>query len=320
MIPAVAIIPAHNEAPRIAAVVAPLLASGRFTRVVVVDDGSTDGTGQAARAAGAHTISLTPNRGKGGALLAGVQGTTEPVVAFFDADLLGLKPEHAAMLVDPVVTGDAVMVCGLRDYGPKNNALQLAIPPITGERAVCRDVLARVPAGFWQGFAVEAGINSAACHTGPVWDVVLVGLTIVPKWHKVGVQRGIVDAARMTREVIVAMGQARGTGAGVGVGAAGQAVAPPASTAPAVTMDSTGKITGVDGMLDQIASALAKQARPMLTNDILPVLQRDRETQREIGAAAGRAAAKEIEGPVWLAAGALAVIAVVLLVRSRDQG
>jgi hypothetical protein len=319
MIPAVAIIPAHNEAPRIAAVVGPLLASGRFTRVVVVDDGSTDATTQAAQAAGAHTITLTPNRGKGGALLAGIQGTTEPVVAFFDADLLGLKPEHVGLLVDPVAAGDAVMVCGLRDYGAKYNALQLAIPPITGERAIRRDILTRVPANFWQGFAVEAGINSAACHAGPVWDVVLVGLTIVPKWNKVGIAQGVTDAAKMARDVLVAMKQAQGTGAIAAAGQAVPATAPAPSSPPPVTMDQSGRITGVDGMLDQIAAALAKQARPMLQNDVLPALQRDRETQREIGAAAGRAAAKAVEGPLWLAAGALALIAVVLLVRSRDQ-
>lgn len=311
---AVAIVPAHNEAPRVAGVVAPLLASKRFARVVVVDDGSTDDTAGAAARAGAQIVRLSPNRGKGGALLAGLQATDEPLVAFFDSDLVGLRPHHAALLVDPIAMGQAVMVCGLRDYGPAYNSLQLAIPPITGERALRRDVLAKVPADFWRGFRVEAGINAAACNTGRVYDVVLQGLAMVPKWQKVGVRRGVVDATRMTREVIVAMGQARGIGTTTTMSPAGQV-----SDATPVTVDSTGKIHGVDVMLDQIAGALARQARPLLQNDIIPALQRDRETQREIGAAAGRAAAKAVEGPVWLAAAALAIIAVVAVVKvSRE--
>jgi hypothetical protein len=290
---AVAIVPAHNEGPRVAAVVAPLRASGRFTRVVVVDDGSRDDTSSAARAAGAEVLRLDPNRGKGGAMLAGVHATAEPVVVFFDADLVGLRPEHAARLVDPVASGQAVMVCGLRDYGPTYNALQAAMPPITGERAVRRDVLLRVPENFWNGFRVEAGINAAACGAGPVWTTVLSGLKIVPKWQKVGVQQGMVDAARMGREVIVAMGDARG-------------IAPAGQAAPGVTVGSDGRIVGVDGMLDQIASALATQAQLKL----LPVLQQDTALQERVGQAVGRRAADRLAGPAWLLAGGIALLGV----------
>jgi len=64
-----ALVPAHNEAPRVGAVVAALVAQGLM--VLVVDDGSTDDTAQVARAAGARHLSLSPNRGKGAALKAG---------------------------------------------------------------------------------------------------------------------------------------------------------------------------------------------------------------------------------------------------------
>jgi glycosyltransferase involved in cell wall biosynthesis len=65
----IAIVPAHNEGPRIGAVVHALVAQG--LPVLVVDDGSSDDTGNAARAAGARVLSLMPNRGKGAALKAG---------------------------------------------------------------------------------------------------------------------------------------------------------------------------------------------------------------------------------------------------------
>ena len=65
----VAIVPAHNEAPRVGPVVAGLVAQG--LTVLVVDDGSADTTAEVAAAAGAQVLSLRPNRGKGAALKAG---------------------------------------------------------------------------------------------------------------------------------------------------------------------------------------------------------------------------------------------------------
>lgn len=205
---AVAIIPAYNEGPRIAEVILPVLRSGRVTRVVVVDDGSTDDTVARARDAGAFVLSLRPNRGKGGAMLAGVHATTEPVVLFLDADLVGLGPGPVARLVDAVTSGRCVMATGLRDYGSWWNRLQLAMPRITGERAVLRTVLERVPASYWQGFRVEAGINAVAATHGSTCDVMMWGVTIVPKWGKEDVHVGLLRAARMTREVLIAMGEA----------------------------------------------------------------------------------------------------------------
>ncbi|HEX2756412.1 MAG TPA: glycosyltransferase, partial [Candidatus Limnocylindrales bacterium] len=58
----VALIPGYNEAPRIGAVVE---AAHRLLPVLVVDDGSTDATGDEARAAGANVIEQRPNQGKG---------------------------------------------------------------------------------------------------------------------------------------------------------------------------------------------------------------------------------------------------------------
>lgn len=64
----VAIIPAYNEGKRIA----PVVKQARdFVPVLVVDDGSTDGTGTIARRAGAGVIRCKPNQGKGAALREG---------------------------------------------------------------------------------------------------------------------------------------------------------------------------------------------------------------------------------------------------------
>lgn len=63
-----AIVPAHDEEPRIAAVVRGAM---EHLPVLVVDDGSTDGTAGVAGDAGAEVLELRPNAGKGAALRAG---------------------------------------------------------------------------------------------------------------------------------------------------------------------------------------------------------------------------------------------------------
>jgi glycosyltransferase involved in cell wall biosynthesis len=68
---AIAVIPAYREEGRVGKVVA--AAREYLADVLVVDDGSPDGTGAEAASAGASVLRLEPNRGKGAALLAGLQ-------------------------------------------------------------------------------------------------------------------------------------------------------------------------------------------------------------------------------------------------------
>jgi glycosyltransferase involved in cell wall biosynthesis len=81
-------------------------------RAIVVDNGSTDGSGDLARALGA-TVVEEPRRGFGSACFAGLQAATAPVVAFCDADGsfdLGQLP----LVTGPVRAGAADMVLGAR--------------------------------------------------------------------------------------------------------------------------------------------------------------------------------------------------------------
>src|SRR5918911_2049300 len=65
------VVPAKDEAARIASTVAALVASPRVAAVVVVDDGSSDDTAARARAAGADVVRHGRNRGKAAALETG---------------------------------------------------------------------------------------------------------------------------------------------------------------------------------------------------------------------------------------------------------
>lgn len=202
---AIAIIPAYNEASRIQPVIRAALGARTVQRVVVVDDGSIDNTARFARQVGAHSLQLNHNRGKGQAMLAGVRATTEPIVVFLDADLQGLLPEHIDRLVTLVAQDQCVMAMGLRDYGPRWNQLQTALPRITGERAVLRTVLEQIPGAFWNGFRVEAGMNAVASTMGPTCEFIMHGVSIVTKWEKENPHIGLLRTAKMTREVIIAL-------------------------------------------------------------------------------------------------------------------
>ena len=80
------IIPAHNEAPTIASIVRATQAAVPEAEVVVVDDGSTDGTADAAANSGARVIRLEINEGKGAALQHGIRGTSGDLLVFIDGD------------------------------------------------------------------------------------------------------------------------------------------------------------------------------------------------------------------------------------------
>src|SRR5256885_7651823 len=106
-----AIIPAYNEARSIAAVVDGV--RGVVERVIVVDDGSSDGTAERARAAGADVIAHGVNRGKGTAVrtgLARVLADHFTHVLLLDADMQHLPEEAAALLAAAQRSGADVVV------------------------------------------------------------------------------------------------------------------------------------------------------------------------------------------------------------------
>ena len=89
--------------------------------------------------------------------------------------------------------------------------------------------------------------------------------------------------------------------------------------APEIKVASDGRIEGVDGMLDQVASALMKHAGPMIRSDVLPVVQRDEVMQARVGQAMGNAVADRMMPWVILGTTALGVMALVGVMRWEKQ-
>lgn len=117
------IVPAFNESARLGAslerLVGYLRVDGRDAEVIVVDDGSDDGTADLAVALHAapgvpvRVLRHARNRGKGAAVRTGVRASRGRLVVFLDADL-STPPEDLPRLLQPLEAGEADVVIGSR--------------------------------------------------------------------------------------------------------------------------------------------------------------------------------------------------------------
>lgn len=172
------VIPARNEARTVGDVVRGVrsLGVGVVADVVVVDDGSTDGTASVAAAAGARVVTADPaiGPGKGQAMWKGVAESSGDVIVFCDADLAPFDPAYVPTLVEALLRRPGAALAKGRyarraGTGGRVNelvarpALDLLHPalarlsqPLGGEYAGWRDVLESVP--FVHGYGVDLGL------------------------------------------------------------------------------------------------------------------------------------------------------------------
>ena len=115
------VMPAYNEQRTMAQAIAAVL-STRFPcdfELIVVNDGSSDGTGEILRALRhpkARVIEHAQNRGKGAAVQTGAAAATGTHLVPFDADL-EYDPADLVSLVRPVMQGRCEVVYGVRLFG-----------------------------------------------------------------------------------------------------------------------------------------------------------------------------------------------------------
>lgn len=105
------VVPAFNEAGVIAAVVGDLRAAAGWREIIVVDDGSSDDTGERAAAAGATVVRQPYNKGNGAAVKSGIRRAAGEYVLIIDGDGQH-RPEDALRLVSHL--GDYDLVIGAR--------------------------------------------------------------------------------------------------------------------------------------------------------------------------------------------------------------
>lgn len=115
-------VPVYNERQRVARALKELLAT-TFpveTEVIVVDDGSSDGTSDELAHIGlpehVRLIRHPQNRGKGAALRTALEAATGDVFVPFDADL-EYDPQDLPKLLHPLIRGETDVVYGTRAFG-----------------------------------------------------------------------------------------------------------------------------------------------------------------------------------------------------------
>jgi glycosyltransferase involved in cell wall biosynthesis len=187
--PTVLIVAAHNEADRIQLTLSALAAAFPDARVWVADDGSSDPSGEIARAAGARVVRSEPAIGKGAAVTAAARaaldearresGGADPVFVFCDGDLgdsareLGPlyrvvaegRAELAVAAFRTRVGGGLGLAVGFARWAIRRRCGLDAIAPISGQRAMrARTLQGLLP--FADGFGMEMGMTIDAVRAG----------------------------------------------------------------------------------------------------------------------------------------------------------
>jgi glycosyltransferase involved in cell wall biosynthesis len=181
----VVVIPALNEATRLAATVKAAAGLPGVAAVIVVDDGSVDRTSVVAASAGAVVVRHPRRRGKAAAMTTGAEaarndGFARSSLLFLDADLQD-SAGNAAPLIVPVLAGEADMtiatlpraqgagghgfVVRLASQGIVERTGWTPTQPLSGQRCITRELFDRVTP-LAAGFGVEVGLTIDALRGG----------------------------------------------------------------------------------------------------------------------------------------------------------
>jgi len=199
------VIPALNEAARIASVVRHALADPVTAEVIVIDDSSTDDTARLAEAAGARVVRSTL-LGKGASMKDGALAASHECIVYLDGDLAGLRERLVTDLAAPLLADEADFVKARfgRTGGRVTELtakpmLKVFFPelagfaqPLGGLIAARRSLLRQLP--FEDGYGVDVGLLIDAHRAG-------ARLTEVDAGHIENDSQPLHDLALMANEV-----------------------------------------------------------------------------------------------------------------------
>ncbi|ALV30489.1 glycosyltransferase family 2 protein [Pannonibacter sp. Q-1] len=205
------IVPTYNEAARIGRVLDIASRHPLVREVVVVDDGSNDGSADLARTRGLRTLVLPRNMGKATAVARGLELVHTSHVLLLDADLVGLTTADIDHLLRPVVTGTAIASISLRGNAPLAWRL-LGFDYISGERAFPYDLVAKKLPEIENlpRFGLEVYLNELILANGEkIASVRWPGVVSPAKVTKRGTLTGLTDDVRMIADIYRTVGARR---------------------------------------------------------------------------------------------------------------
>jgi glycosyltransferase involved in cell wall biosynthesis len=202
------VICAYNEAPRIGTVLAVACAHPLLGEIIVVDDGSTDGTAEIVEGfTSVRLIRCTENRGKSAAMAAGIAAAQGELVMLLDADLKGLTIEGISALATPVLQGKAQVSLSLR----QNSLLAfraIGLDFVSGERVVTKALLSEVllEVHGMPRFGVEVFMNRRIIERNlPIAVTHWPNVTQARKTEKLGYWKGLRAEWRMIADLFKAV-------------------------------------------------------------------------------------------------------------------
>jgi glycosyltransferase involved in cell wall biosynthesis len=177
--------------------------------IIVVDDGSTDGSGREIEEEAEvdqriRLLTHEGNQGKGQSILNAWHTTKADCLLLLDADLYGLEPSHILDLIEPVLRGQADMTIGQFKHGYWRTDFSHFITPwLSGQRCLRSDLLGYVSPTAAAGYGIETALTVAAKQDG--WRCKRVPMYGV--WHRPSEQRlgwlaGIRTRSRMYGQIV----------------------------------------------------------------------------------------------------------------------
>lgn len=202
------IVPVYNEKSRVLKVLNVLVDHPLIEEVIVVNDGSTDGSGEILRKVkGVRLISYKKNKGKSYAVMLGIKASRHNLILTIDSDLIGIEEGDVTNLIKPVINGHVKVAMTLRKNSLKIFKL-FGLDFVSGERIFYKNLIGNIDdLRKLRPFGLEVFMNELILKKGLKIKVVNWKDVITPrKSKKFGFWIGVKGDFKMVKQIFGQLG------------------------------------------------------------------------------------------------------------------